>query len=151
MALRASPKPSKSYFPKTTVQPCIVYMVRHSLNFVGWKQRKVVTADLRLIYTAATEDEALLRLTEFEAKWDDFFAPIGLSWRRNWTRLSPLYVYLPDIRKMIYTTNTIESVNMSLRKITKTRGLFPTDDAVFKLFYLALNNITQKWTMTIRA
>ena len=92
----------------------------------------------------------MLRLTEFEAKWDDSFAPIGLSWRRKWTRLSPLLDYPPDIRKVIYTTNAIESVNMSLRKITKTRGSFPTDDAVFRLFYLALNNITQKWTMPIR-
>jgi putative transposase len=125
-------------------------MVRHSLNFVGWKQRKEVAADLRLIYSAATEDEALLRLTEFEGKWDASFAPIGLSWRRNWTRLTPFFDYPADIRKVIYTTNAIESVNMSLRKITKTRGSFPTDEAVFKLFYLALNNISQKWTMPIR-
>ncbi len=121
-----------------------------SLNFVGWKQRKEVAADLRLIYSAATEDEALLRLSEFEAKWDASFAPIGQSWLRNWERLSPFFDYPPDIRKVIYTTNAIESVNMSLRKITKTRGSFPTDEAVFKLFYLALNNISQKWTMPIR-
>ena len=126
------------------------HMVRHSLNFVGWKQRKSVAADLRLIYTAATEDEAQRRLTDFEEKWDDSFAPIGQSWRRNWSRLTPFFDYPPDIRKVIYTTNAIESVNMSLRKITKTRGSFPTDDAVFKLFYLALNNISQKWTMPIR-
>ena len=126
-------------------------MVRHSLNSVGWKQRKVVATDLRLIYTATTEVEALLWLTGFEDKRDDFFAPIGLSWRRNWTRLSPFSVYLPDIRKMIYTNDAIESVNMSLRKITKTQGLFPTDDAVFKLFYPALINISQKWTIPIRA
>lgn len=125
-------------------------MVRHSLNFVGWKQRKEVAADLRLIYSAATENEALLRLTEFEGKWDAQFAPIGQSWRRNWARLTPFFDYPADIRKVIYTTNAIESVNMSLRKITKTRGSFPTDEAVFKLFYLALNNISQKWTMPIR-
>ena len=116
----------------------MVHMVRRSLNFVGWKQRKAVAADLRLIYTAATEDEALLRLTEFESRWDASYAPIGQSWRRNWVRLTPFFEYPPDIRKVIYTTNAIESVNMSLRKVTKTRGLFPTDDAVFKLFYLAL-------------
>ena len=132
------------------MQLCLVHMVRHSLNFVGWKQRKEVASDLRLIYSAATEDEALRRLTEFEGKWDAQFAPIGQSWRRNWARLSPFFDYPPDIRKVIYTTNAIESVNMSLRKITKTRGSFPTDDAVFKLFYLALNNISQKWTMPIR-
>ena len=128
------------------MQLCLVYMVRHSLNFVGWKQRKEVAADLRLIYAAATESEAEWQLTAFEVKWNDSFAPIGLSWRRNWARLSPFFDYLPDIRKVIYTTNAIESVNMSLRKITKTRGSFQTDDAVFKLFYLALNNISQKWT-----
>ncbi len=105
---------------------------------------------MRLIYTAATEDEALLRLTEFESKWDAFFATIEQSWRRNWSRLAPFFDYPPDIRKVIYTTNAIELVNMSLRKITKTRGSLPTDDAVFKVFYLSLNNISQKWTMPIR-
>jgi putative transposase len=125
-------------------------MVRNSLNFVGWKQRKEVAADLRLIYAAPTESEAERQLTAFEVKWNDSFAPIGLSWRRNWPRLIPFFEFPPDIRKVIYTTNAIESVNMSLRKITKTRGSFPTDDAVFKLFYLALNNIRQKWTMPIR-
>ena len=104
----------------------------------------------RPIDLSLTEDEALTRLTEFEGKWDSSFAPIGQSWRRNWTRLTPFFDYPADIRKVIYTTNAIESVNMSLRKITKTRGSFPTDDAVFKLFYLALNNISQKWTMPIR-
>jgi putative transposase len=148
--LKGFPDAIEAVFPKAAVQLCIVHMVRHSLNFVGWKQRKSVAADLRLIYTAATEDEAQRRLTEFEEKWDDSFAPIGQSWRRNWSRLTPFFDYPPDIRKVIYTTNAIESVNMSLRKITKTRGSFPTDDAVFKLFYLALNNISQKWTMPIR-
>jgi putative transposase len=148
--LKGFPDAIEAVFPKTAVQLCLVHMVRHSLNFVGWKQRKEVAADLRLIYSAATEDEALLRLTEFEAKWDESFAPIGQSWRRNWARLTPFFDYPADIRKVIYTTNAIESVNMSLRKITKTRGSFPTDDAVFKLFYLALNNISQKWTMPIR-
>lgn len=142
--LKGFPEAIEAVFPKTTVQLCLVHMVRHSLNFVGWKRRKEVAADLRLIYAAATESEAERQLTAFEVKWDDSFAPIGLSWRRNWSRLTPFFDYPPDIRKVIYTTNAIESVNMSLRKITKTRGSFPTDDAVFKLFYLALNNISQK-------
>ena len=137
-------------FPKTTVQLCIVHMVRHSLNFVSWKQRKEVAADLRLVYTAATADDALRQLGEFEEKWDASLASIGQSWRRNWSRLAPFFDYPADIRKVIYTTNAIESINMSLRKIIKTRGSFPTDEAVFKLFYLALNNIAQKWTMPIR-
>jgi putative transposase len=148
--LKGFPEAIEAVFPRATVQLCLVHMVRHSLNFVGWKRRKEVAADLRLIYAAATESEAERQLTAFEVKWDDSFAPIGLSWRRNWSRLTPFFDYPPDIRKVIYTTNAIESVNMSLRKTTKTRGSFPTDDAVFKLFYLALNNISQKWTMPIR-
>ena len=148
--LKGFPDAIEAVFPKAAVQLCLVHMMRHSLNFVGWKQRKEVAADLRLIYSAATEDEALLRLAEFEGKWDASFAPIGQSWRRNWQRLTPFFDYPADIRKVIYTTNAIESVNMSLRKITKTRGSFPTDEAVFKLFFLALNNISQKWTMPIR-
>jgi putative transposase len=148
--LKGFPDAIEAVFPKATVQLCIVHMVRHSLNFVGWKQRKEVAADLRLIYAALTESEAERQLTAFEVKWDNSFAPIGQSWRRNWSRLIPFFDYPPDIRKVIYTTNAIESVNMSLRKITKTRSSFPIDDAVFKLFYLVLNNISQKWTMPIR-
>ena len=96
------------------------------------------------------KSEVLLRLTEFGGKWDASFAPIGQSWQRNWARLSPFFDNPGDILKVIYTTNAIESVKMSLRKITKTRGSFPTDEAVFKLFYLALNSLSQKWTMLIR-
>ncbi len=148
--LKGFPEAIEAVFPHTTVQLCIVHMVRHSLNFVGWKERKQVAADLRRIYAATTVEQAEAELTQFEQKWDARFAPIGQSWRRNWSRLTPFFDYPPDIRKVIYTTNAIESVNMSLRKITKTRGSFPTDEAVFKLFYLALNNISQKWTMPIR-
>ena len=148
--LKGFPEAIEAVFPQATVQLCIVHMVRHSLNFVGWKERKEVAADLRRIYAAATVEQAEIELTEFEQKWDGKFAAIGQSWRKNWPRLTPFFDYPPDIRKVIYTTNAIESVNMSLRKITKTRGSFPTDEAVFKLFYLALNNISQKWTMPIR-
>ena len=102
------------------------------------------------IYTSATADEAEQRLGEFEAKWDDAYLPISQSWRRNWSRIIPFFDYPPEIRKVIYTTNAIESVNMGLRKITKNRGSFPSDDALLKLFYLALSNISQKWTMPIR-
>lgn len=148
--LKGFPEAIEAVFPHTTVQLCIVHMVRHSLNFVGWKERKQVAADLRPIYSATTVEQAELALTEFEKKWDGKFAPIGQSWRRNWARLTPFFDYPADIRKVIYTTNAIESINMSLRKITKTRASFPTDDAVLKLFYLALNNISKKWTMPIR-
>ena len=148
--LKGFPEAIESVFPHATVQLCIVHMVRHSLNYVSWKRRAEVAADLRRIYTAATADEAEQRLTEFEAKWDGEYLPIGQSWRRNWPRLIPFFDYPPEIRKVVYTTNAIESVNMSLRKLTKNRGAFPSDDALVKLFYLALRNISKKWTMPIR-
>ena len=112
--------------------------------------RKVVAADLRSIDTAATESEAQIRLQAFEDKWGVDYPTIVKAWRVNWARITPFFEYPPEIRKVIYTTNAIESVNMSLRKITKNRGSFPSDDALLKLFYLALNNISKKWTMPIR-
>ncbi len=148
--LKGFPEAIETVFPHATVQLCIVHMVRHSLNYVSWKRRLEVAADLKRIYTAATADEAELRLGEFEAKWDGEYLPIGQSWRRNWPRITPFFDYPPEIRKVIYTTNAIESVNMSLRKLTKNRGAFPSDEALVKLFYLALRNISKKWTMPIR-
>lgn len=148
--LKGFPDAIEAVYPKASVQLCIVHMVRNSLNFVPWKAQKEVAADLRRIYTATTADEAEIMLTEFEAKWDRQYQPIGQSWRRNWARVIPFFDYPPEIRKVIYTTNAIESINMSLRKVIKTRSSFPTDDAVSKLFYLALNNISKKWTMPIR-
>lgn len=148
--LKGFPDAIEAVFPKAVVQLCIVHMVRHSLNYVSWKRRKEVAADLRRIYTAATVEEAELMLGEFEDRWDGEYLPIGQSWRRNWSRLTPFFDYPPEIRKVIYTTNAIESVNMSLRKLTKNRGSFPSDEALTKLFYLALRNISQKWTMPIR-
>ena len=184
-------------------------MVRYSLNFVGWKLRKTVAADLRTVYTAATAEEADRRLVEFEAKWGADYSSIVQSWRRNWERVIPFFDYPAEIRKVIYTTNAtgwpssllkfdiylhlspkrtvfgvgkiseiqnksfvahserslffpeakhiefqqtaraIESVNMSLRKVTKSRGAFPNDDALIKLYYLALRNISKKWTMAL--
>ena len=120
--LKGFPEAIEAVFPKTAVQLCIVHMVRHSLNYVGWKLRREVAADLRAIYTAATVEEAEQKLTAFEAKWDEDYPPIGQSWRRNWARITPFFDYPPEIRKVIYTTNAIESMNMSLRKITKNRG-----------------------------
>ncbi len=148
--LKGFPEAIEAVFPKAAVQLCIVHMVRHSLNYVSWKRRPEVAADLKRIYQSSTLDEAEQRLGEFEAKWDDEYLPIGQSWRRNWARLTPFFDYPPEIRKVIYTTNAIESVNMSLRKLTKNRGSFPSDEALLKLFYLALRNISQKWTMPIR-
>ena len=148
--LKGFPEAIEAVFPKAAVQLCIVHMVRHSLNYVSWKRRPEVAADLKRIYQSVTADEAEQRLGEFEAKWDAEYLPIGQSWRRNWARLIPFFDYPPEIRKVIYTTNAIESVNMSLRKLTKNRASFPSDEALIKLFYLALRNISQKWTMPIR-
>ena len=148
--LKGFPEAIETIYPKTAVQLCIVHMVRYSLNYVNWKLRKEIAADLRTIYAAATVEEAEQRLDEFEEQWGTAYAPIVQSWRRNWARIIPFFDYPPEIRKVIYTTNAIESVNMSLRKITKNRGSFPTDESLLKLFYLALNNISKKWTMPIR-
>jgi len=148
--LKGFPEAIESVFPQTIVQLCIVHMVRHSLKYVSWKRRKEVAADLKQIYQSATVEEAERRLGEFEEKWDREYPPISLSWRRNWSRLIPFFDFPPEIRKVIYTTNAIESVNMSLRKLAKTRGFFPNDDALIKLFYLGLRNISQKWTMPIK-
>jgi putative transposase len=144
--LKGFPEAIESVFPQTEVQLCIVHLVRHSLNYVGWKQRKEVAEDLKLIYTAATDGEAEQRLADFSLKWDAKFPMIGKSWRSNWTRVIPFFAHPPEIRKVIYTTNAIESLNMSLRKVTKARGSFPHDEAVSKLLYLALRNIAKKWT-----
>jgi putative transposase len=148
--LKGFPEAIEAVFPKTAVQLCIVHMVRYSLNYVSWKLRKAVAADLRNIYAAATVEEAETRLDAFEEKWGEDYPSIVQSWRRNWERIIPFFDYPPEIRRIIYTTNAIESVNMSLRKITKNRGSFPSDEALLKLFYLALKNISQKWTMPIR-
>ncbi len=148
--MKGFPDAIEAVYPKAAVQLCIVHMVRNSLNFVPWKAQKEVAADLKRIYTAATVEEAERMLTEFEVKWDKQYLPIGQSWRRNWARIIPFFDYPPEIRKVIYTTNAIESINMSLRKVIKTRSSFPTDEAVAKLFYLALNNISKKWSMPLR-
>lgn len=148
--LKGFPEAIEAVYPKTAVQLCIVHLVRYSLNYVSWKLRKAVAADLRLIYAAATVEEAETRLAELEEKWGADYPPIVQSWRRNWPRIIPFFDYPPEIRRIIYTTNAIESVNMSLRKITKNRGSFPSDEALLKLFYLALMNISQKWTMPLQ-
>jgi putative transposase len=148
--LKGFPEAIESIFPDTQIQLCIVHMVRHSLNYVSWKQRKEVAADLKAIYQAPTIEQAEIHLEQFEAKWNASHPTIGRSWRRNWERITPLFCYPPEIRKAIYTTNAIESVNMSLRKVTKNRGSFPNDESMIKLLYLALKNISKKWTMPIR-
>ena len=148
--LKGFPEAIETIYPKTKVQLCIVHMVRHSLNYVSWKMRKEVAADLRAIYASGTVDQASAALDAFEERWGKDYPSIAQSWRRNWSRITPFFDYPPEIRRVIYTTNAIESVNMSLRKITKNRGSFPSDESLIKLFYLALRNISQKWSMPIR-
>ena len=148
--LKGFPEAIETVFPDTQVQLCIVHMVRHSLNYVSWKERKEVATDLKAIYSAPSVEEAELHLDEFEDRWSKNYPTISKSWRNNWERITPLFSYPPDIRKAIYTTNAIESVNMSLRKVTKNRGAFPHDDSLMKLLYLALQNISKKWSLPIR-
>ena len=148
--LKGFPEAINAVFPDTQVQTCIVHMIRNSLNYVGWKERKTVAADLKLVYRAATEEEALQNLDAFEEKWGRKFPPIAKSWRKNWEHVIPFFAYPEDIRKIIYTTNAIESLNMSLRKIIKNRGHFPNDEAAAKLLYLALKNASKKWNLPSR-
>jgi putative transposase len=148
--LKGFPEAIETVFPDAQVQLCIVHQVRGSLNYVSYKHRKQVAADLKPIYRAHTVEDAELRLSEFAAKWDKSYPTISQMWRGNWEHLTPFFAYPEDIRKVIYTTNAIESLNMSLRKVIKTRGSFPTLEAAFKLLYLALEHIAKKWTMPIK-
>lgn len=143
--LKGFPEAVESVFPKTQVQLCIVHLVRASLNYVSWKQRKQVAAHLRLIYTAPTVEEAERRLEEFAGRWDQTHPAISQVWRRNWARIIPFFAFPPEIRKVIYTTNAIESLHMTLRKVTKNRASFPNEEAAMKLLYLALRNVARKW------
>lgn len=148
--LKGFPDAIESVFPETQVQLCIVHMVRNSLKYVSWKDRKKVAADLKKIYTSSTSDEAELKLREFSEIWDEKYSTISKSWMNHWENVIPFFEYPEDIRKAIYTTNAIEALNRSLRKIIKTRGSFPTDESIFKLLYLALQKASKKWTMPIR-
>lgn len=138
-------------FPHSELQKCIVHQIRNSLKFVSWKERKQVAQDLKTVYTAATEPNAREALESFKRKWDAKYPHISRSWEANWAELSVFFKYTPEIRKLIYTTNPIESFNRALRKVTKTRSLFPTEDALMKLMYLAVRDIERRWTQTIRS
>jgi putative transposase len=143
--LKGFPQAIETVYPKTTVQLCIVHMVRASLNYVGWKERKQVAADLKSIYRAATVQQAEQQLEAFATRWDGRYPSISALWRRNWAGIIPFFDFPPEIRRVIYTTNAIESLNMTLRKVTKTRGSFPNEEAAIKLLYLALRNLCKKW------
>jgi putative transposase len=139
----------RAAFPGAIVQRCIVHQIRNSLAFVTYADRKAVASALKPIYRAATEAEGRAAIEAFAAEWDARYPTIAKSWRANWGELSPFFAFPPEIRRAIYTTNVIESMNYSLRKILKNRSLFPNDEAVEKLVYLALRNLQKKWTMPI--
>jgi putative transposase len=147
--LKGFPEAIEAIYPNTQVQVCIVHLVRHSLFYVSHKDRKEIATDLKMIYQAATLEEADYQLAKFAEKWKTTYPMVVRSWQQNWVRIIPMFSFAPEIRKAIYTTNTIESLNMTLRKIIKNRAMFPADEAVFKILYLALKNISKKWTMPI--
>jgi len=142
--LKGFPQAIESIYPQAQVQLCIVHMVRASLNYVTWQDRKKAVADLKLIYRAVTAGEAERQLREFETKWPKYPAVVKL-WRENWEHVIPFFAFPEEIRKVVYTTNAVESLHMSLRKIIKTRGSFPTEEAAIKLLYLALTKTVEKW------
>lgn len=148
--LKGFPEAIKSVFPQTQVQLCIVHQIRNSLKYVCYKYKKEVASDLKEIYTAVTVEEAEQNLVKFGEKWDKKYPTISKSWHANWSHLTPFFEYSEDIRKVIYTTNAIESLNHSLRKRLKTCSVFPTDESIFKMLYLSVERLSKKWTMPIR-
>ena len=148
--LKGFPDAIAAEYPHTQIQLCIVHMVRNSLKYVSWKDYKAVTADLKRIYNSATEEAAREELEAFAERWDDKYSQITKSWRAHWPNLITLFDYPPEIRKVIYTTNAIESLNSVIRKATKQRKIFPTDDSAMKVVYLAMQAASKKWTMPIR-
>ncbi len=148
--LKGFPDAIQSVFPQTQIQLCIVHMIRNSMKYVPWKDYRLVTADLKRIYQSATEEEALLALDQFAERWDDKYPQISKSWRACWPNLNTLFRYPQDIRKAIYTTNAIESLNSVIRKVIRKRKLFPSDASAQKVVYLAVQEASKKWTMPIR-
>lgn len=143
--LKGFPQAIETVYPQTTVQLCIVHLVRGSLQDVSWKERRTVAQDLRALYQAATAEAAEQEREVFAARWDRKYPTISALWRRHWEQITPLFAFPPEIRRIVYTTNAVESLHMTLRKIIKTRGSFPNEEAAFKLLYLALRNVSKKW------
>jgi len=143
--LKGFPQAIESVFPQAQVQLCIVHLVRASLNYVGWKERKQVAQDLKSVYRAATEEQARREMAAFAERWNPKYPTIAALWQRNWERVIPFFAFPAEIRKIIYTTNAVESLNMSLRKALKTRVAFPSEEAALKVMYLALRNLIAKW------
>jgi putative transposase len=148
--LKGFPEAIAAVYPKTEVQQCIVHMVRSSLRYVSWKHHKALARDLRTIYRAPTREAAEAALERVAQSWDEVCPLISRQWRANWPHLSTFFDFPPEIRRVIYTTNAIESIQAQLRKVTKKRGAFPTQDSVRKVLYLALQRASERWTMPIR-
>lgn len=147
--LKGFPEAITTVFPQAMVQTCIVHLIRNSLSFVTWKDRRAIVPSIKAIYHAENADAALQRLDEFEAEWGKRYPAIGQAWRRSWQHVIPFFAFAPGIRKMIYTTNAVEALHRSLRKIIKTRGSFPNDEAALKLLYLAIKNAALHWQRAI--
>ena len=147
--LKGFPEAIATVFPLTTVQTCIIHLIRNSLAFVSWRDRKQIMPDLKAIYRAETAAAAAAELDNFEARWGKRYPAIGQAWRRAWDHVVPLFAFPPAIRKMIYTTNAVESLHRSLRKIIKTRGSFPNDEAALKLLFLAIRNAGLRWSRPV--
>jgi putative transposase len=148
--LKGFPEAIEGIFPKTQVQLCMVHMVRNSVKYVSFKERKEVCADLKKIYTSLNAEDAEVELDAFQEKWGEQYPIISKSWRNNWAYVVPLFDYPSEIRTVMYTTNAIESAHSYLRKVTKNRPSYPSDDAAIKLLYLAIQNLTKKWSMPVR-
>jgi putative transposase len=145
----AKERSRSAVYPQTEVQLCIVHLVRASLNYVPWKDRKLVAGDLRRIYRAATAEEGKQKLEELALKWK-VYPSVSQVWRRNWECITPFFHYPADIRNAIYTTNSVEALHRSLRKIIKTRGSFPNEESALKLLFLAIRQASKKWTMPVQ-
>jgi transposase-like protein len=148
--LTGFPDAIAAVYPLTKVQLCVVHMIRNSLRFVPWKDKKDVVSDLKQIYAASTIEQAEASLSDFADKWDKKYPGISRSWLDKWENISVFFAYPEEIRRVIYTTNAIESLNMTLRKVLKNKRFFPSDDAAFKQLFLAIRNISKRWTMPVR-
>jgi putative transposase len=148
--LTGFPEAIEVEYPKAKVQLCIIHQVRNSLKYVSWKDYKAVTADLKNVYRSVSEDEALVELEKFAQKWDEKYPQISKSWRNHWLNLRTIFDYPEEIRKVIYTTNAIESLNSVIRKATKKRKVFPSDESALKVVYLATQAAAKKWTMPLK-
>jgi putative transposase len=147
--LSGFPQAINTVFPKTQIQLCIVHMIRNSMRYVARKEWRIMAADLRKVYTSPTEDAALTALNDFGAKWDNRYSVITKIWRSRWAEIVPFLAYPPEIRKIMYTTNAIESFNFTLKKVMKNKLSFPTSESAMKLIFMALQNISKRWTLPV--